>query len=68
MVSRIIEKAALSETHSRANIPGKLQPYLEVCNISKVTSPSYSTEKTSPMSPKRTESPVVLEECGRGKR
>ena len=58
MVSRIIEKAALSETHSRANIPGKLQPYLEVCNISKVASPSPDAEITTPLSPKRPESPT----------
>ena len=69
MISRIIEKAAGYETHSRINIPEKLQPFLEVCNISKLASPPTSGAKeTSPLSPKRPKSPIVLEELGRGKR
>ena len=66
-ISRIIEKAKKFETVSKKNIEQKLRPFLEVCDISKVNSPA-AVEKSSPLSPKRPESPVVLEECGRGKR
>ena len=66
-VSRVIEKAAKFETQSHINIEEKLQPFLEICDISKVVSPSSGAEKVSPLSPKRSESPVVVEQ-GRGKR
>ena len=67
VISRLIEKAATFETHSQTKILEKLAPFLEVCDISKVVSPS-GAEKISPMSPKRSESPVVDLEHGRGKR
>ena len=66
-ISRVIEKAKKFETLSKTNIDQKLKPFLEVCDISTVNSPA-AVEKSSPLSPKRTESPVVLEEGGRGKR
>ena len=70
VITRIIEKAAKFETHSQDQdkILEKLQPFLDICDISKVVSPSFGAEKFSPLSPKRPESPVVLEESGRGKR
>ena len=64
-VSRIIEKAAKFETRSQTNIVEKLEPFLEICDISKVVSPDSGAEKISPLSPKR---PLVVEDLGRGKR
>ena len=60
MVSRLIEKAEKFETqsHYQSNIQEKLKPFLDVCNISKVASPSPDAEKTTPLSPKRPESPT----------
>ena len=59
MVSRLIEKAEKFETqsHYQSNIQEKLKPFLDVCDISIVASPS-STEQTTPLSPKRPESPT----------
>ena len=67
LISRIIVKAEGFEKLTQINIQQKLKPFLEVCDISKVASPSSDAEKTSPLSPKR-ESPVVGEEYGKGKR
>ena len=67
LISRIIEKAAKFETRSQTNIVEKLEPFLEICDISKVVSPSSGAEEIPP-SPKRPESPLVEEELGRGKR
>ena len=57
MVSRVIEKAAKFETqsHYESNIQEKLKPFLEICDISKVHS---DAEETTPLSPKRPESPT----------
>ena len=65
VISRLIEKAAMFETHSQTKILEKLAPFLEVCDISVVSS---GAKKISPMSPKRSESPVVDLSLGRGKR
>ena len=63
----MIDKALTFRTHSQIKIEQKIAPFLEVYDISTVDSPA-AVEKSSPLSPKRPESPVVLEECGRGKR
>ena len=55
IISRIITKAAQFETHTKKD-PQKIQPFLEVCNISYVAPPS-DVEQTTPLSPKR-ESPT----------
>ena len=57
MISRLIEKAEKFETqsHYQSDIQEKLKPFLDVCNISKVDSPS-GAEQTTPLSPKRPES------------
>ena len=72
IISKLTQKAVTFRTHSKVNIEKKIKPFLEVCDISKVDSPkskdSPDIEKSSPLSPKRPESPVVLEEGGRGKR
>ena len=65
-VSKLIDKTSKFRTQSHVKIEEKLAPYLEVCDISIVKSPAV--EKSSPLSPKRPESPVMLEEMGRGKR
>ena len=65
-ISKLIDKALKFRTHSHVKIEEKIVPFLEVCDISMIKSPAV--EKSSPLSPKRPKSPVVLEECGRGKR
>ena len=57
MISKIINKAGKFETHTKTKIQEKLEPFLEVCNISKVISPAVA-EQTTPLSPKRPESPT----------
>ena len=67
IISRLIEKAFTFRTHSKVNVQDKLKPFLEVCDISIVVSPASGADKISPLSPKRSESPVDLS-LGRGKR
>ena len=59
MVSRLIEKATKFENQSQINVLQKREPFLDVCNISKLVSPaSDDAEQTNLLSPKRSESPT----------
>ena len=67
-ISKLIEKALKFRTQSHVKVEEKLAPFLEICDISIVVSPSAGAEKISPLSPKRSESPVHDLDRGRGKR